>query len=100
MKIELEIPEGVQFDRLCAPWVLGGPAFRHLPADHPSRPWMVELTSLKSMTPFWTRGFGMTPQAAVNDGVRLIEEHINKFPNGTYKVGNDLDLDLSGLADI
>ena len=103
MKIELEYPEDeIQLRHISAPCMIGGPAFRHLPEDDPTRPWLVYVKSLRVPHYYGAHGQGRTPQAAVDDALRQVREYLVKHPKGEYNVsaGPKLDLDLSGLGDL
>lgn len=101
MKIELEWPEDeILVNHIFAPHTLGGPAFRHLPEDDASRPWLVYVKSVKSPTYFGAQGFGMTPQRAVDDGLRQVREYLARNPEGAYNTKTPgITLDLTGLLD-
>jgi hypothetical protein len=103
MKIEVEWPEDeIQLRSLSAPQLAGGPAYRHLPEDHPDRPWLAYVKSLLCPHYYGAHGQGRTPQAAVDDAVRQVREYLARHPQGQYNVSKapEVDLDISFLDDL
>jgi len=98
MKIEFEYPEDeLILQYLHSPTMAGGPAFRHLPEDHASRPWIVYTKSVKSKTYFGAIGIGMMPQAAINDALSKTRAYCDRHPQGAYATSKpplNLALDL------
>lgn len=101
MKVEFDYPEDeVIIKYIYAPSMMGGPAYKHLPEDDPSRPWSVYVKSVKSPTYYGAHGHGMNPQRAVDDAVRQVREYLVRNPQGAYNTNvPKIDLDLTGIFD-
>lgn len=95
MKVEFEVPDSATFKYLYGPAMVDR-------GKHFGPGWLVYLTCNECPTYSGAFGIGPSPQAAVDHGVRQLQEYLARNPQGAYNVsaGSTISLDLDFLKDL